>query len=157
MMMTDIYTFKETEMGGKSIDFADYRGKVLLIVNTASKCGLAPQLEGIEKLYQQYHDQGFEVLGLPSNQFRQELGSDEETSAYCQLHYGVTFPMTQQIRVNGADEDPLFTYLKDTAGHGRIKWNFTKFLIGRDGQLINRYAPVFKPEKIEPDIVKALG
>ncbi|WP_203651607.1 glutathione peroxidase [Secundilactobacillus yichangensis] len=155
--MSTIYDFQETEMNGQPIKFDDYRGKVLLIVNTASKCGLAPQLEGIERLYKQYHDQGFEVLGLPSNQFHQELGSDEETEAYCQLHYGVTFPMTKQVRVNGDDEDPLFTYLKDTAGHGRIKWNFTKFLIGRDGQMINRYAPVFKPEKIEPAIVEALG
>lgn len=155
--MSDIYDFQETEMSGKQIDFADYRGKVVLIVNTASKCGLAPQLEGIEKLYKKYHDQGLEVLGLPSNQFHQELGSDEETSAYCQMHYGVTFPMTQQVRVNGDDEDPLFTYLKETAGHGRIKWNFTKFLIGRDGQIIDRYAPVFKPEKIEPAIVAALA
>ncbi|MTV82577.1 glutathione peroxidase [Secundilactobacillus folii] len=155
--MSDIYQFQETEMSGQKIDFADYRGKVVLIVNTASKCGLAPQLEGIEKLYKQYHDQGFEVLGLPSNQFHQELGSDEETSEYCQMHYGVTFPMTKQIRVNGDDEDPLFTYLKETAGHGRIKWNFTKFLIGRDGQIIDRYAPVFKPEKIEPAIVAALA
>lgn len=155
--MSTIYDFQETEMSGQSIKFDDYRGKVLLIVNTASKCGLAPQLEGIEKLYKQYHDQGFEVLGLPSNQFHQELDSDEETEAYCQLHYGVTFPMTKQVQVNGDGENPLFTYLKDTAGHGRIKWNFTKFLIGRDGQLIKRYAPVFKPEKIEPAIVEALG
>ncbi|MFC6253873.1 glutathione peroxidase [Secundilactobacillus hailunensis] len=154
--MSTIYDFQETEMSGQAINFADYAGKVLLIVNTASKCGLAPQLEGIEKLYQQYHEQGFEVLGLPSNQFHQELDSDEATEAYCQLHYGVTFPMTKQVQVNGDGEDPLFTYLKDTAGHGRIKWNFTKFLIGRDGQLISRYAPVTKPEKVEPAIVKAL-
>ncbi|MCH5462674.1 glutathione peroxidase [Lactobacillus sp. LC28-10] len=155
--MSSIYDFQETEMNGKPINLADYSGKVLMIVNTASKCGLAPQLEGIEKLYKQYHEQGFEVLGLPSNQFHQELDSNEETEAYCQMHYGVTFPMTKQVRVNGDDEDPLFTYLKDTAGHGRIKWNFTKFLIGRDGQLIDRYAPVTKPEKIEPDIVEALA
>lgn len=155
--MSNIYDFQETEMSGQQINFADYRGKVVMIVNTASKCGLAPQLEGIEKLYQKYHDQGFEVLGLPSNQFHQELASDEATEAYCQLHYGVTFPMTKQVQVNGDGEDPLFTYLKDKAGHGRIKWNFTKFLIGRDGQLISRYAPVVKPAKIEPAIVEALG
>ena len=154
--MSQLYDFKETEMSGQEINFGDYAGKVLMIVNTASKCGLAPQLEGIEKLYQQYHEQGFEVLGLPSNQFHQELDSDEATEAYCQLHYGVTFPMTKQVQVNGDGEDPLFTYLKDTAGHGRIKWNFTKFLIGRDGQLIDRYAPVTKPEKVEPAIVEAL-
>jgi glutathione peroxidase len=155
--MTTIYDFSETEMSGKKIDFNDYKGKVLLIVNTASKCGLAPQLEGIEELYKKYHDQGFEVLGLPSNQFHQELDSDEATSDYCQMHYGVTFPMTQKIAVNGDDEDPLFTYLKETAGHGRIKWNFTKFLLGKDGQLIHRYAPTTKPDSVEPDIIKALG
>lgn len=155
--MATIYDFTETEMSGQSIDFKDYQGKVLLIVNTASKCGLAPQLAGIEALYQKYHDQGFEVLGLPSNQFHQELATDEEANDFCQLHYGVTFPMTQRVAVNGDDEDPLFTYLKETAGHGRIKWNFTKFLIGRDGQLIDRYAPVTKPEKVEPDIVTALA
>lgn len=155
--MTAIYDFQETEMNGTAIDFSQYQGKVLLIVNTASKCGLAPQLKGIEALYQKYHEQGLEVLGLPSNQFHQELDSDEATSEYCQLHYGVTFPMTQQVRLNGDDEDPLFTYLKETAGHGRIKWNFTKFLIGRDGQLIDRYAPIFKPEKMEPAIDAALN
>ncbi|APX73334.1 glutathione peroxidase [Companilactobacillus allii] len=154
--MATIYDFSETEMNGDKIDFNDYKGKVVLIVNTASKCGLAPQLEGIEALYKKYHEQGLEVLGLPSNQFHQELGSDEETSEYCQMHYGVTFPMTKQVKVNGDDEDALFTYLKETAGHGRIKWNFTKFLIGRDGQMIERFAPTTKPEKFESDIVSAL-
>lgn len=154
--MATIYDFSETEMSGKKINFNDYKGKVVLIVNTASKCGLAPQLEGIEALYKKYHDQGLEVLGLPSNQFHQELGSDEQTSEYCQMHYGVTFPMTKQVKVNGDDEDSLFTYLKETAGHGRIKWNFTKFLIGRDGQVIERFAPTTKPEKFEADIVSAL-
>lgn len=155
--MISIYDFSETEMSGQKIDFNSYKGKVLLIVNTASKCGLAPQLEAIEALYKKYHDQGLEVLGLPSNQFHQELGSDEETSEYCQMHYGVTFPMTQKVVVNGDEEDPLFTYLKETAGHGKIKWNFTKFLLGRDGQMIDRYAPVTKPKKIEPDIIEALN
>ncbi|MQS76269.1 glutathione peroxidase [Companilactobacillus halodurans] len=155
--MATIYDFSETEMNGFQIDFKDYQGKVLVVVNTASKCGLAPQLKGLEELYQKYHDQGLEVLGLPSNQFHQELDSDEATSDYCQMHYGVTFPMTKKIAVNGEDEDPLFTYLKDIGGHGRIKWNFTKFLIGRDGQLIERFAPVTKPEKMEKQIVEALG
>lgn len=154
--MTMIYDFQETEMSGQPLNLADYRGKVVLIVNTASKCGLAPQLVGLEDLYQRYHSQGLEVLGLPSNQFHQELDSDEATSDFCQVHYGVTFPMTKKIQVNGADEDSLFTYLKETAGHGRIKWNFTKFLIDRDGQLIARYAPTTKPEKIKPAIVTAL-
>ncbi|MCF6160972.1 MULTISPECIES: glutathione peroxidase [Furfurilactobacillus] len=155
--MASIYDFSETEMSGQTIPLDNYRGKVLLIVNTASKCGFAPQLEGLENLYKKYHDQGFDVLGLPSNQFHQELSTDEETDDFCQVHYGVTFPMTKRVAVNGDDEDPLFTYLKDAAGHGRIKWNFTKFLVGRDGQVIKRYAPQTKPEKFEADIVDALS
>lgn len=155
--MASIYDFSETEMSGQTIPLDNYRGQVLLIVNTASKCGFAPQLEGLESLYKQYHDQGFNVLGLPSNQFHQELATDEETDDFCQVHYGVTFPMTKRVAVNGDDEDPLFTYLKDAAGHGRIKWNFTKFLVGRDGQVIKRYAPQTKPEKFETDIVDALS
>ena len=154
--MATIYNFKETEMNGSEMDFSKYKGKVLLIVNTASKCGLAPQLKGLEKLYTDYHDQGLELIGLPSNQFHQELDNDKETSDYCQLHYGVTFPMTKRVKVNGEDEDPLFTYLKDQAGHGKIKWNYTKFLIGKDGQMIKRFAPITKPEKIEPEIIAAL-
>ncbi|GHP14590.1 glutathione peroxidase [Lentilactobacillus fungorum] len=155
--MATIYDFTETEMSGNPINFDQYKGKVLLIVNTASKCGLAPQLEGLEKLYKDYHEQGLEVLGLPSNQFHQELDSDEATSDYCKLHYGVTFPMTTHVKVNGDGEDPLFTYLKKTAGHGRIKWNYTKFLIGKDGNVLARFAPTTKPEKIEPAIKAALG
>ena len=154
--MTTIYDFQETEMNGQPLDLAAYRGRVVVIVNTASKCGLAPQLTALEDLYQRYRDQGLVVLGLPSNQFHQELASDEATSDFCQLHYGVTFPMTQRVQVNGDGEDPLFTYLKATAGHGRIKWNFTKFLIGRDGQLLKRYAPTTAPAKMEAAIVTAL-
>lgn len=154
--MEPIYNFKETEMNGGIINFRDYQGKVLLIVNTASKCGLAPQLESIEKLYNKYRAQGLEVLGLPSNQFHQELDSDEETSDFCQMHYGVTFPMTRKVIVNGLDEDPLFTYLKDQSGKGRIKWNFTKFLIDKEGNLLKRFAPITKPEKMESLIIDAL-
>ncbi|WP_125710832.1 glutathione peroxidase [Companilactobacillus zhongbaensis] len=155
--MASIYDFSEKEMNGSVIDFADFKGKALLIVNTASKCGLAPQLEEIEALYKKYYDDGLEVIGLPSNQFHQEYADEEETNDFCSIHYGVTFPMTTKVVLNGKGEDPLFTYLKDTAGHGRIKWNFTKFLIGRDGQLIDRYAPLTKPKSIEADIVAALG
>ncbi len=154
--MTTIYDFKETEMNGEPLDLKAYEGKVVIIANTASKCGLAPQLETLESFYQKYKDQGLEVLGLPSNQFHQELKSDEETEDYCQVHYGVTFPMTKRVRVNGADEDPLFTYLKEASGEGRITWNFTKFLIGRNGELIERYKPTTKPEKMEEAIVAAL-
>ncbi|AQW20683.1 glutathione peroxidase [Lentilactobacillus curieae] len=155
--MTKVYDFKETEMNGQEIDFSRYQGKVLIVVNTASKCGLAPQLEGLEDLYKKYHDQGLEVIGLPSNQFKQELDSDEATSEYCQLHYGVTFPMTKRVVINGDDEDPLFTYLKTESGNGRIKWNFTKFLVGKDGQLVKRYAPITKPSKMEETIVEELN
>ena len=155
--MTSIYDFTETEMNGKEINLKDYTDKVVIIVNAASKCGLAPQLEGLEALYKKYQGDGLVVLGLPSNQFKQELDTDEETSDYCQVHYGVTFPMTKRVMVNGKDEDELFAYLKDMSGNGSIKWNYTKFLIGRDGQLIHRYAPITTPEKMEKDIIAALG
>lgn len=154
--MKTIYEFTETEMNGQPLKLQDYQDKVVLIVNTASKCGLAPQLEGLEALYKKYKDDGLVVLGLPSNQFHQELATDKEASDYCQLHYGVTFPMTKRVAVNGDDEDPLFSYLKDESGHGNIKWNYTKFLVGKDGRLIHRYAPITKPEKIEDAIQAAL-
>ncbi|KRN04570.1 glutathione peroxidase [Holzapfeliella floricola] len=154
--MATIYDFSLTEMNGQPINLSDYKEKVLLIVNTASKCGLAPQLETIEQLYQSYKDTGFAVIGLPSNQFHQELENDQETSDYCQRHYGVTFPMTQKVKLNGDDADPLINYLKEQSGKGAIKWNFTKFLIGKDGQLIHRYAPMTSPKKMETEIVKAL-
>lgn len=154
--MKTIYEFTETEMNGQPLKLQDYQGKVVLIVNTASKCGLAPQLEGLEALYKKYKDDGLVVLGLPSNQFHQELATDKEASDYCQLHYGVTFPMTKRVAVNEDDEDPLFSYLKDESGHGNIKWNYTKFLVGKDGRLIHRYAPITKPEKIEDAIQAAL-
>lgn len=155
--MTSIYDFSETEMSGQKINFADYRGKALLIVNTASKCGLAPQLEGIESLYKTYHDQGLEVIGLPSNQFHQEYSDEQETDDFCRLHFGVTFPITKKVVLNGDEADPLFKYLKQVAGHGRIKWNYTKFLLGRDGQMIDRYAPLTKPKALVPDIEAALN
>ncbi|GAB6093093.1 glutathione peroxidase [Furfurilactobacillus curtus] len=154
--MTTIYDFKETELSGQPLKLSAYRGNVVLIVNTASKCGLAPQLKGLEKLYQNYQDQGLVVLGLPSNQFHQELANDSDINDFCQVHYGVTFPMTQKIQVNGEQTDPLFVYLKQASGHGRIKWNYTKFLIGRDGHLIKRFAPTTTPENIEDSIINAL-
>lgn len=154
--MKTIYEFTETEMNGQPLKLQDYQGKVVLIVNTASKCGLAPQLEGLEALYKKYKDDGLVVGGVPSNQFHQELATDKEASDYCQLHYGVTFPMTKRVAVNGDDEDPLFSYLKDESGHGNIKWNYTKFLVGKDGRLIHRYAQITKPEKIEDAIQAAL-
>lgn len=155
--MATIYDFTETEMNGKTINLKDYEGKVVIIVNTASKCGLAPQLEGLEALYKEHKDDGLVVLGLPSNQFKQELDSDEEANEFCQVHYGVTFPMTRRVMVNGKDEDELFTYLKEQSGNGAIKWNYTKFLVGRDGKLIRRYAPITKPEKMTDDVLAALN
>ncbi|GMA72930.1 hypothetical protein GCM10025885_19790 [Tetragenococcus osmophilus] len=110
--MVTIYDFKETEMSEKPLDLSDYTGKVVIIVNTASKCGLAPQLETLENLYEKYKKDGLEILGLPSNQFHQELDDDKQTNDYCKVHYGVTFPMTKRVEVNGDKEDPLFTYLK---------------------------------------------
>ncbi|MFD1419934.1 glutathione peroxidase [Lactiplantibacillus songbeiensis] len=155
--MTSIYEFKETEMSGADLPLEQYRGQVLLIVNTASNCGLAPQFKGLEELYQKYQREGLVVLGLPSNQFHQEKSDDDATHDYCQRHYGVTFPMTKRVLVNGDQEDPLFGYLKQTAGHGRIKWNFTKFLIGRDGQVLERYAPTTRPATFEAAIRDALA
>ncbi|AVK64818.1 glutathione peroxidase [Lactobacillus sp. CBA3606] len=155
--MTTIYDFKETEMTGDSLALEQYRGQVILIVNTASNCGLAPQFKGLEALYLKYKAEGLVVLGLPSNQFHQEKADDAATHDYCQRHYGVTFPMTKRVLVNGEDEDPLFAYLKQTAGHGRIKWNFTKFLIGRDGRVLNRFAPTTRPETFEAAIRDALA
>lgn len=156
-MPTSIYDFKLTEMGGTLIDLADYRGNVLLIVNTASKCGLAPQLRGLQKLHDEYAKQGLVVLGMPSNQFHQELKDGDGTEEYCQVHFGVTFPLTKMVVLNGKDAHPLWQFLKAQTGSGAIKWNYTKFLVGRDGTVLRRFAPVTTPEKIDPDVVQALG
>ncbi|GKS81086.1 glutathione peroxidase [Ligilactobacillus pabuli] len=154
--MATIYDFSEEEVSGQPIDLADYKGQVLLLVNTASKCGLAPQLEQLEALYQQYHQAGFTVIGLPSNQFNQELDSDQAATEYCQLHFGVTFPMTKRVWVNGEQADPLFTYLKKETTGEEIAWNYTKFLIGRNGQIIGRYEPKTTPEEFSADIAEAV-
>ena len=148
--MTSIYQFEAELLDGKNKSFADYEGKVLLIVNTASKCGFTPQFSGLEKLYEKYKDQGFEVLGFPCNQFGgQDPGSNEQIGAYCQKNYGVNFPMFAKVDVKGPEAHILFRYLtnnsKGILGNG-IKWNFTKFLIGRDGKVLNRFAPTTKPE-----------
>lgn len=158
--MTSIYQFEAELLDGKNKSFADYEGKVLLIVNTASKCGFTPQYAGLEKLYEQYKDQGFLVLGFPCDQFGgQEPGSSEQIGAFCQKNYGVDFPMFAKVDVKGAEAHALFRYLtnnsKGVLGNG-IKWNFTKFLIGRDGKVIDRFAPTTKPESIESEIQKAL-
>jgi glutathione peroxidase len=146
---------------GTPVDLSAYAGKVLLIVNAASKCGFTPQYEGLEALHRQFGDRGFEVLGFPCNQFgAQEPGDAAEIANFCSLTYDVTFPVFAKIDVNGANADPLFVALKKQApgflGTEGIKWNFTKFLIGKDGQVVERYAPTTKPEAIAADIEKLL-
>jgi|SRR6056297_1147097 len=155
-----VYNFKANDIMGQEIDLNDYEKKVLLIVNTASECGLTPQFEGLEDLYQEYKDEGFEILGFPCNQFaNQDSGTNEEIKEFCQLNYGVSFKMFEKIKVNGSEAHPLFKYLKKETGSllgGIIKWNFTKFLIDRKGNVVNRYAPTTEPVKIKDDIKKLL-
>ena len=146
---------------GDAIPLEHYKGKTLLIVNTASKCGFTPQYKGLESLYKKYKDRGFEVLGFPCDQFgHQEPGNDDEIAQFCEMNFGVSFSLFKKVDVNGADENPLFTELKNRApgllGSKRIKWNFTKFLVNDKGDVIKRYAPTMKPEDIEKDIVKSL-
>ena len=154
--MTTVYDFEARTIDGKPAPLADYKGRVLLIVNTASQCGFTPQFEGLEALYKRYAEQGLTVLGFPSNQFlNQDPGSNDEIGAFCTKNYGVTFPMMEKIEVKGSGAAPLYQWLVEQKPGllGRaIKWNFTKFLIGRDGQVIKRYAPIDKPESIARDI-----
>lgn len=157
-----IYDFTMPDIHGQPVDLARFRGKVLLIVNTASQCGFTPQYQGLEALHEKYHEQGLEILGFPCNQFgQQEKGSEADIEQFCQMNYGVNFPMFSKVEVNGKAAAPLYQYLKKSApgifGSENIKWNFTKFLIGKDGQVIDRYAPMTKPEDIESEIVEALG
>jgi|HigsolmetaAR203D_1030402.scaffolds.fasta_scaffold00024_101 glutathione peroxidase len=159
--MTTVYDFTVTKANGEKQSLKDYEGKVLLIVNTASKCGLTPQFAGLQKLYERYEDRGLVVLGFPCDQFNnQEFDSIEETMNFCQTNYGVTFPMYAKVKVNGEGEEPLFTYLKQQQKgivSPIIKWNFTKFLVDRKGRVVNRYAPTTPPEKLEEDIVNLLN
>ena len=146
---------------GEDISLADKAGKVLLVVNTASRCGFTPQYDGLEALYRKFQDQGFEVVAFPCNQFgAQEPGNAEEIASFCKLTYDVTFPMMAKIDVNGDDATPLYQWMKGEApglmGSKSIKWNFTKFLIDRQGKVVRRYAPTDKPEGIEKDIAKLL-
>lgn len=146
---------------GKPVEFDSYQGKVVLVVNTASKCGFTPQYKGLEALYRKYKDRGLVVLGFPCDQFaHQEPGSDAEIAKFCEINYGVTFPLMSKIEVNGKGTHPVFAFLKKKASGslgGAIKWNFTKFLVGRDGTSISRFAPATEPEKIEKDIESALS
>jgi glutathione peroxidase len=155
--MSDLYNFTADSLGGTPIKLEQYRGKVLLIVNTASNCGFTPQYQGLESVYQQFKDKGVEVLGFPCNQFgKQEPGTATEIGAFCEKNYGVTFPLFAKIDVNGDQAHPLFKFLKNEApglmGTQAIKWNFTKFLVKKDGTVYRRYAPATKPEELMQDI-----
>lgn len=154
------YDFQARNMDGEEVKMGQYEGKVVLVVNTASKCGLTPQFEELEVLYKKYQDQGVEVLGFPCNQFAgQDAGSNEEIQTFCQLNYGVTFTMFEKIDVNGDGAHPLYAFLKSQKGgllSKDIKWNFTKFLVDRKGNVVKRYAPTTAPEKIHGDIEKLL-
>ena len=181
--MTQIYDFKALTSKGKELDFAQFRGKVLLIVNTASKCGFTPQFAGLEELNKKYKDRGLVVIGFPCNQFKeQDPGSDGQIEEFCQLNYGVSFQIMKKTDVNGAAAEPVFEYLKSQAPteeysglkakaakalfktlsksvekDSDIKWNFTKFLVSRDGETVSRYAPTTTPAKMEQDIEEMLG
>ena len=159
--MTSVFDFTVQNAAGKDRSLEDYQGKVLLIVNTASKCGFTPQFAGLEELYEKYKDQGLEVLGFPCNQFgKQDPGSNDEIQEFCQLNYGVSFPMFGKIEVNGSGADPLFVHLKKAAPGvltNNIKWNFTKFLVDGSGNVVKRYAPTVKPKDIEADIEELLA
>jgi glutathione peroxidase len=159
--MTAVTDFQVRGADGQAVDLSAYAGKVLLIVNTASKCGFTPQYEGLEALHRRYADRGFEVLGFPCNQFgHQEPGDAAEIASFCSLTYDVTFPLFAKIDVNGERADPLYEELKRQApgllGSKAIKWNFTKFLVNRDGKVVDRYAPTTKPEDIAMDIEQLL-
>jgi len=155
--MTTIADFTVTTNRGETLDLAEKLGTVLLVVNTASKCGFTPQYDGLEALYQRFADHGFEVLGFPCNQFgAQEPGDADEIAEFCKVNFGVTFPLMQRVDVNGPDASPVFDWMKGEAkgllGSKAIKWNFTKFLIDREGRVVRRYAPTDKPESIAADI-----
>lgn len=158
--METIYDFKALTSKGKELDFSQFEGKVLLIVNTASKCGFTPQFAGLEALNQKYKDRGLVVIGFPSGDFaNQELADGSKAEEFCQLNYGVTFQIMKKVHVNGDEADPIFKYLKSqTKGllGSKIKWNFTKFLISKNGIVIKRYAPLTTPAKLEKDIEEML-
>jgi glutathione peroxidase len=158
--MTEIYDFSAKAIDGDEVKLRDYRGQVLLIVNTASKCGFTPQYAGLEELYRKYHDKGLTVLGFPCDQFmHQEPGDEEEIKRFCSTKYDVTFPMFAKVEVNGAHTHPLWAFLKQQKGGllgNAIKWNFTKFLIGRHGDVAGRFAPTSTPESMTSEVEKLL-
>ena len=160
--MTTVYDFEALTINGKSVPLSQYQGKPMLIVNTASACGFTPQFAGLEELHKTYADKGLVVLGFPCNQFgAQDKGSNDEIAEFCQLNYGVSFPMMAKIDVNGGDAHPLYQWLSSEApgllGTKAIKWNFTKFLVGKDGQVLKRYAPTDTPKSMADDIEAALA
>lgn len=162
MAETSVYDFEAVSIDDKPVSLDSQRGKVLLIVNTASACGFTPQFAGLEKLWESYRDKGLVVLGFPSNEFGgQDPGTNDEIASFCQLNYGVSFPMMGKVKVNGGEAHPLWQWLTKEApgilGSKAVKWNFTKFLVGRDGQVIKRYAPTDKPASLESDIATALA
>jgi glutathione peroxidase len=151
--MSNLYDFSAKNISGEDVPMDAYKGKALLVVNTASKCGFTPQYKGLEELYQKYKDQGFEVVGFPCNQFgQQEPGDESEISGFCEMNFGVTFPLFSKVDVNGDGAHPMFSYLKEQApgllGSKAIKWNFTKFLVNKDGDVVKRFAPKDKPESL---------
>ena len=159
--MTTVFDFTAQDIAGKDVDLSQYKGKVLLIVNTASKCGFTPQYKGLQAVFEKYRERGFEVLGFPCNQFgHQEPGDEAQISEFCELNFGVDFPLFGKIDVNGDDAHPLYRHLKEEApgllGSKAVKWNFSKFLVNRDGQVVKRYAPTDKPESLAKDIEKLL-
>jgi glutathione peroxidase len=161
MSASSIYDFEALSIEGKSAQLATQKGKVLLIVNTASACGFTPQFAGLEELWRKYRDRGLVIVGFPSNEFgAQDPGSNEQIASFCQLNFGVSFPMMAKVKVNGAEAHPLWKWLKAQApgllGTEAVKWNFTKFLVGRDGRVLKRYAPNDSPASLEADVVKAL-
>jgi len=160
--MATIYDFEAQQIGGAAVPLSQFRGKPLLIVNTASACGFTPQFAGLEELHKRYAEQGLVVLGFPCNQFgHQDPGTNEEIANFCQANYGVSFPMMRKIEVNGAEAHPLYRWLTAEApgllGSKAIKWNFTKFLVGKDGRVLKRYAPQDAPQKLTKDIEAALA
>lgn len=159
--MTTLHDFTATTLSGREQSLAEYRGKVVLVVNTASKCGLTPQFAGLQRLYEAHQDAGLVVLGFPCDQFaKQEYAEAGQIADFCQLNYGVTFPMFARIDVNGSDAHPLYRWLRGEAGGllgGAIKWNFTKFLVDAEGRVVRRYAPTVEPAAIEEDLRALLG
>jgi glutathione peroxidase len=156
-----VYDYEANTLRGQEESLSKYKGKVLLVVNTASKCGFTPQYKGLQEVYDKFKDRGFEVLGFPSNQFAgQEPGESEDIAEFCEINYGVTFPMYEKVNVKGSEAHPLFKYLSKEApgvlGSKSVKWNFTKFLVDQEGRVLKRFSPQTTPDQIEADIAKLL-